>query len=169
MAKQTKRESTAIVARPMTHHETIRIERPHNFVPALYEEPRRELPSYAPKHEVMHTIDVPVNATQHIEMRTSAVDRSKGFLIGTVPLYGAFALGVLFMAVQFANVPLWSFSGLMIFWLSFVLAWLWGYRETLIRSAEGIAHYEAKRKWDVVAEEQRRRWEHYDRLTGNGE
>lgn len=38
MAKQVKRESTAIVARPMTHHEVIQINRPSNFVPALYEE-----------------------------------------------------------------------------------------------------------------------------------
>lgn len=38
MAKQAKRESTAIVARPMTHHETIRIERPHNFVEPWREE-----------------------------------------------------------------------------------------------------------------------------------
>jgi hypothetical protein len=33
MSKKTKvNESTAIVARPMTHHETIQIQRPHNFV-----------------------------------------------------------------------------------------------------------------------------------------
>lgn len=86
-----------------------------------------------------------------------------------LPLYLAFALGVLLLSVLFANVPFFSFWSLAIFWLSFVLAWLWGYRETLMKSAEGIAYMEAKRKWDVVAEEQRRRWEHYDRQIGDGE
>jgi hypothetical protein len=163
------RESTAIVARPMTHHEVIQIQRPNNYVPALHEEQRRELPAYAPRHEVTHNINLPLSATQHIEMRTSAVDRAKGFLIGTVPLYGAFAFGVTVAAVWLTGEPLLSFWAFMVFWLSFVLAWIWGYRETLVRSAEGIAHYEAKRKWDVVAEEQRRRWEHYDRQMGDGE
>ena len=145
------------------------IARPANFVPAIHEEPRRELPAYAPRHEIMHTIDLPLSATQHIEMKTSAVDRAKGYLIASTPLYAAFGVGAVLVGVLFFHVPFWSFWAFSIFWLSFVLAWLWGYRETLIRSAEGIAHYEAKRKWDVVSEEQRRRWEHYDRLTGDGE
>jgi hypothetical protein len=154
--------------KPMRYNKTIDV-RPANFVePARYEE-RRELPAYAPRHEVVHTIDAPLSATQHIELRTSAVDRAKGFLIASTPLYAAFALGVLLVSVLFFNVPFWSFWGLSVFWLSFVLAWLWGYRETLVRSAEGIAHYEAKRKWDVIEEEQRRRWEHYDRQIGDGE
>ena len=36
MSKKTKtNESTAIVARPLTHRETIQINRPHNYVEAL--------------------------------------------------------------------------------------------------------------------------------------
>lgn len=122
-----------------------------------------------PRYEVAHHIDAPLSATQHVEMRTSAVDRSKGFLLASVPLYAAFALGVVLVAVLFAGVPFWSFWAFATFWLSFVLAWVWGYRETLMRSAEGVAFYESQRKWDVIAEEQRRRWEHYEQLVRGDE
>lgn len=134
-----------------------------NYVPALPTSQKAAPIELAPRHEVQHIIDVPMNATQHIEMRTSAVDRSLGFLIASVPLYLAFALGVLLLSVLFAGVPFFSFWGLAIFWLSFVLAWLWGYRETLMKSAEGIAYQEAMRKWDVIEREQEKRWEYYDR------
>lgn len=120
--------------------------------------------SNAPMHTaVSHRLDVNPNATTHIEMQTSAVDRAKGFLIASVPLYGAFALGVVLLAILLTNVPFWSFWAFCIFWLSFVLAWVWGYRATLMKSAEGIAHLEANRKWDVIEEEQRQRWAHYER------
>jgi len=152
--------------RGMTYKKTTAIVKPSNFVEP-WREDQRELPAYAPRHEVSHTIDLPLSATQHIEMRTSATDRAKGYLIASTPLYAAFGIGAVLIGVLFFSVPFWSFWSFTIFWLSFVGAWLWGYRETLIRSAEGIAHYEARRKWDVIAEEQRRRWEHYDRLTGD--
>lgn len=158
MKRQRTNESTTALAR---QGEVM----PANFVvPA---EGRRELPSYAPKHEVTHVIDAPLSATQHIEMRTSAVDRAKGFLIAAVPLYAAFAVGILALSVAFAGVPFWSFWSFCIFWLSFVLAWLVGYWVTLEKSAEGIAHYEARMKWKILAEEQRRRWDHYDRMMGD--
>lgn len=119
-----------------------------------------------PVQDTRHTIDVPMQATQHIEMRTSAVDRSKGFLLANVPLFGAFALGVWLLSGLLTNAPLFSFLGLCILWSSFVLAWLASYFYTLHTSAEGTAHYEARQKWAVIREEQRRRWEHYDQISG---
>jgi hypothetical protein len=119
--------------------------------------------------DTRHTIDVPLAATQHIEMKTSAVDRSKGFLIANVPLFGAFALGVWLLSGLLTNAPLFSFLGLCILWGSFVLAWLASYAYTLHTSAEGTAHYEARAKWRIIAEEQRRRWAHYEALTKDGE
>jgi hypothetical protein len=99
-------------------------------------------------------------------MKTSAVDRSLGFLIASVPLYGGFALVVVLVTVFFAGVPMLSLPALVIFWLSFVAAWIVGYTYTLSVSAEGVSHYEATQKWAVIREEQKRRWEHYERLTG---
>lgn len=123
-------------------------------------------PIILPVQETAHTLNVPMQATQHIEMRTNAVDRSKGFLIANVPLFGALALGVWLLSGLLTTTPLFSFLGLCILWSSFVLAWLISYWYTLRVSAEGIAMYEAEAKWGVIREEQRRRWEHYDRLTG---
>lgn len=152
----------------MCHSEQNRDERTSNprFVPAIREQAPTPI---IPHQEVTHHIDAPLSATQHVEMRTSAVDRAKGFLIASTPLYLAFALGVLLLAVLFAGVPFWSFWAFSIFWLSFVAAWLWGYKETLAKSAEGISHYEARRKWDIIEEEQRRRWEYYEQQLDDNE
>ena len=122
-----------------------------------------------PVQDTRHTIDVPMQATQHIEMKTSAVDRSKGFLLANVPLFGAFAVGVWLLSGLLAHYPQFSFMGLIILWSSFVLAWLASYWYTLRVSAEGIAMYEARSKWGVIRDEQRRRWEHYDKVTGGDE
>lgn len=110
---------------------------------------------------VSHTLDVAPSATHYVEMKTSAVDRSKGFLIATVPLFGAFALGVLLVAVFFWSVPLFSLPALVVFWLSFVAAWLFAYLWMLLVSAEGIALFEAWSKWNVIKREQSERWDYY--------
>lgn len=142
-----------------------------NYVPALPVPARRQATDIEimPSYQVGHTIDAPLSAIQHVEMQTSAVDRSLGFLLASVPLYGAFALGVVLLAVLFTGTPFWSFWSFSIFWLSFVLAWTMGYRETLMKSAEGVSFYESKRKWDIIQSEHERRWEHYERLTGGDE
>jgi len=137
----------------------------NNFVPAEITAPVRRGPAQVlPVQDTSHTLNVPLAATQHIEMRTSAVDRSKGFLIANVPLFGAFALLMWLVSGVFALAPWFSLTALLIFWLSFVLAWLASYVYTLRVSAEGIAMYESKQKWNVIKEEQRRRWEHYNQL-----
>lgn len=131
------------------------------WVPAL---PPVELPTAPINAEVGHTINVKPNATTHIDMTTNAVDRAVGFLVASVPLYGAFAVGVLGASIALFDVPALSFAAFMIFWLSFVAAWLVGYIYTLAVSTEGIALFEARQKWKVIREEQRRRWSHYDRI-----
>jgi len=144
-----------------------------NYTPAAPTEitavAKRGPATVLPVQDTRHTIDVPLAATQHIEMKTSAVDRSKGFLIANVPLFGAFALGVWLLSGFLTTLPLFSFAGLVVMWSSFVLAWLASYAYTLHTSAEGTAHYEARQKWAVIREEQRRRWEHYNSLTGGNE
>lgn len=129
---------------------------------ALAKRPRMEV---LPPADTRHTIDVPLQSVTNIEMKTSAVDRSKGFLIANVPLFSAFAIGVWLLSGLISSSPLFSFLGLVILWSSFVLAWLASYAYTLHTSAEGTAHYEARQKWDVIKTEQKRRWAHYEKLT----
>jgi len=126
---------------------------------------RRPRMDVLPPAETTHRIDVPLQSVTNIEMKTSAVDRSKGFLIANVPLFGAFALGVWLLSGLVTNAPLFSFLGLCILWSSFVLAWLASYWYTLRVSAEGIAMFEAKSKWRIIEKEHDRRWQHYERLT----
>lgn len=110
---------------------------------------------------VQHALNVPLSAQHNIEMRTSAVDRSKGFLIATVPLFAGFALGAVLVSVFFFGTPFLSLTALVIFWLTFVATWLLAYLYTLAVSAEGIALFEAKRKWGVIEREQQERWDYY--------
>lgn len=139
-----------------------------NYVPAEVTAIARRGPAQVlPVQDTSHTLNVPLQSTQHIDMRTSAVDRSKGFLIANVPLFGAFALGVWLLSGLVTTTPLFSFLGLCVLWSSFVLAWLASYYYTLRVSAEGIAMYEARRKWDIIEREQDRRWDHYDQLRGD--
>lgn len=124
---------------------------------------RRQAPPMPVNSSVAHVIDAAPVATQHVEMRTSAVDRAKGFLIASVPLYAAFAAAVVGVCIIGWRVPVFSLATFIIFWLSFVAAWIVGYTYTLSVSAEGVALFEAKNKWDILREEQRRRWDHYER------
>ena len=112
-------------------------------------------------NQTSHTIDVAPNAQHYVEMRTSAKDRAQGFLIATVPLFAGLALGMVLISVFFFGVPFMSLTALVIFWLSFVAAWLIAYVYTLHTSAEGIALYEAKKKWSIIEREQMERWNYY--------
>jgi len=136
------------------------IVRPTPAAPVVRRMPPGEL------NAVSHTIDVAPSATHYVEMKTSAVDRSKGFLIATVPLFAGLALGMVLISVFFFDVPFLSLPALVIFWLSFVASWLISYVYTLAVSAEGIAMFEAKSKWDVIKREQRERWDYYKKLNG---
>lgn len=131
-----------------------------NYVPMRSE---RQAPPMPVNSSVAHVIDAAPVSTQHVEMRTSAVDRAKGFLIASVPLYAAFAAAVVGVCVIGWRVPVFSLATFVIFWLSFVAAWVVGYTYTLSVSAEGVSLWEAKAKWRILEREQEYRWRHYER------
>lgn len=131
-----------------------------NYVPATHE---RTMPTLPVNAAVTHVIDVVPTATQHVEMRTNAVDRAKGFLIASVPLYAGFGLVVVLVCVFYAGVPFLSLPTLLIFWLSFVAAWIIGYCYTLSVSAEGVSHMEARGRLQILEREQAYRWHYYER------
>lgn len=131
------------------------------FVPALPAKQGEILLPAQRRHE--QTLDVTPTATQHIEMKTSAKDRSLGFLIAGLPLYSAFSLAVVLACVSFWSIPFLSFGAFLIYWLTFVAAWGSGYVTTLLISAEGIAFFEAWQKWRILAREQQFMWQHYTR------
>ena len=134
-----------------------------NYVPAPI---CREAPALPIEAEIVHTIDAVPNATQHIEMKTSAVDRAQGFLIASVPMYMLFGTAVVALCVLGWNVPLYSLATLTIFTLAFLAAWVVGYAWTLHVSAEGVSLYEAKQKWAIIEREQSERWAAWHQQNG---
>lgn len=138
-----------------------------NFVAPVTQPMTKRQPAQAIPVDVNYEIAVPLQSTQAIVMKTSAVDRAQGFAISTRQLGMVIGFAVTVASIAFAKVPLFSFWSLTIYVLTYAAVWLWAYYYTLKMSAEGVAHYEARSKWGVIAEEQRRRWEHYDRMIGN--
>lgn len=106
------------------------------------------------------SLDIQPSAQQIIEVRTSGVDRAKGFQIAIVPLAAALGLLIVFVSLSFEN-EFFSLASLILFWITFCLCWLIGWIVTLLLSAEGVAFFEAHRKWNIVEREQEERWRHY--------
>lgn len=117
-------------------------------------------------NQTSHVIDVAPSAQHIVTMKTSARDRAEGFLIATVPLFAAFALAVVLISTFFFSVPFMSLTALVIYWLAFVAAWLIAYVYTLATSAEGIAMFEARKKWQIIEREQQERWNYYKQQNG---
>lgn len=140
------------------------MERKNNFVAPLPR--RREMPDLPTTADVTYTIDTTPHATQHVEMRTSAVDRAKGHLIAMVPLYAA--CGVVSVAVCYVgfSVPFWSVYSLTIFFVVFTAAWLVTWLRQLQISPEGVNYMEASRKWDIIEKEHDRRWNAWFQMNG---
>jgi len=136
-----------------------------NFVPVAM---HRELPPPPINAQVVHTIDAMPSATQHIELRTSSTDRALGFTIATAPLAALFAVVVMAICALGFGVPLVGLPMLVIVATVFATVWTIAYLYTLSISAEGVSLYEAQEKWGILREEQRRRWNQWERqIHGN--
>jgi len=146
------------------HKQGLRPQR-NNYITRGADPISKVTPTLPIQTEIVHTINAQPLATQHVEVKTSAVDRAKGFLLASIPLYLAFATAVVGVIVLGFRVPLASLATLTIFLLAFVAAWVVGYGYTLTVSAEGVNLYEAKNKWDVIRTEQTQRWAHWEKLV----
>ena len=148
------------------------VPRPKNFVTALPMQATavaKRMPPPAPSQEMNYTIDVPLQSTQQIVMKTTAVDRAQGFAIKTQQLGLIIGFAVTVASVAFVDVPVFSFWSLTIYVLTYAAVWLYAYYLDLKHSPEGIARNESDRKWGVIERHQDRMWDHYDRLTENNE
>ncbi len=104
-------------------------------------------------------VDITPSSTQHVEVKTSAVDRAQGFLIASVPRTFAFALTITILSIAVGGVTL--AASFVILFSVFSVVELISYAITLLLSAEGVSFYEARQKWQVVKREQMNRWNHY--------
>lgn len=111
-----------------------------------------------PAHDTR--MDVTHPATQHVEMRTSATDRAKGFQLIITPISLVVALLAVLVSLVFENEFL-SFASLLIFWLTFAVIYVVGWVITALATPEFVSWYGARRQWNVIEREQAERWEHY--------
>lgn len=127
------------------------------FTPALA---RRETAPAPPINaNISHIIDVTPSATQHVELRTSSVDRSLSFVIDISPLAAGFAVTVVGICVVGFGVPLLSLPALVITFTVFAVVYAIAYLYRLHISAEGVSMYEAQQRWGTIRDEQRFRWQ----------
>lgn len=131
-------------------------QRANNYVATI---PRQDGAPAPINAEVIHTIDAQPNATQHVELRTSAIDRAVGFMIATAPLCFGFAVAVVGIVVLGFGVPLVSVATLVIVFTVFAVVWTVAYLYTLSISAEGVSLFEAQEKWAIIRTEQQLRWQ----------
>lgn len=137
----------------------LRTQRQH-FVPVVA---RRESTPAPINAAITHTINAVPSATQHIELRTSSVDRALGFAIATAPLAALFAVVIMAICALGFGVPLVGLPMLVIVATVFAVVWTIAYLYTLSISAEGVSLYEAQEKWGILREEQRQRWAQWER------
>lgn len=132
------------------------------LVPATFERTKTQPVPLPVNDSIM--VNVTPTATSHIDMRTSAQDRAIGFLIASVPRTFAISLAVAIAGIVLAG---WSLAvSLVVLFGLFSIVELASYVFTLLVSAEGTAHYEARMKWAILRTEQRERWAHYKKITG---
>ncbi len=133
------------------------------FVPALRGEVLPPLKPTQADTSAVISFDVAPTATQHIEMRTSAVDRARGFVIETSLLAGVLGVGLVFLAWLFADMPFLSGYTVTLFVVTFAVTWVYAYSQHKKHTAEGVSLYEARRKFDVIELDVRKRWEMAER------
>lgn len=139
---------------------------PANYVPPTRNSAPVQVLPPASLSDVRHTLDVGNVSTMHTELRTSAVDRAKGFLLASVPLFATVALLAVLVAWIAFDTPLLSVATLLVFWITFAATWAGTWIYTLKYSSEGIAYFEAQSRWDVIRREQSNRWRYYEKLSG---
>lgn len=130
----------------------------NNFVAPVPQ--RQQLPAQS-AHTM--TLDVTPSSTAVIDVRTSHVDRAKGYLLSTVPLCFALALIIVGVRACVSIAPVWSLATLVWLWTSFGLFWLISYvLGYVIQSPEFVMLFEARGKLRLLEREQVERWKYYN-------
>lgn len=128
--------------------------------------PRQQLPAQS-SHTM--TLGVTSSSTAVIDVRTSHVDRAKGYLLSTVPLCFFGSLCVVILRTAWYSAPFLSVLTLAWFFVVFVLAWLASYIVGyVIQSPEFVMLFEARGKLRLLEREQVERWKYYNQEANRG-
>ncbi len=164
----------------------IRRQRETFVAPATRQEVLAPAPTPVTRMEADFSLDLPTNSTQQVVMRTSGVDRAKGFAIITREVGIMISLGwtlgtwaLLYFADMAWPIISWWTPLLFVITLSALYCVMY-FRHTAY-SAEGVALYEARTKGKVIdkvisaqvqeyklnsAQDRQHRQDHHDRRMG---
>lgn len=110
-------------------------------------------------------MDVIHPATQHVELRTSAVDRAQGFQIMITPVSFVLAILAVIVSLAFDN-ELFTFATIVIFWTTFAVLYALGWLLTALMTPEAISFFSAWRQWNTIDRQQKETWDHYKWQAG---
>lgn len=136
----------------------------NTFVPPAPPAPQVHLPPATTNYSTV--LDVPAHAVQVVHVQTTERDRSIGYLLRSLPLYAAFGVGMVVVAVALFSYPVLSWTTFLTFWLSFVGAWLYGEKKAADTSPYAANLLEIRRKWDNIDMNDQRRWDVWEKVTG---
>ena len=134
-------------------------EPPSNYVAGPRSTQIQQLRPHETHMDVIHP------ATQHVELRTSAVDRAQGFQIMITPVSVVLAVLAVLVSLAFDN-ELLSFASILIFWGTFAVLYALVWLLTALMTPEAISFFSANRQWNVIDREQKETWDHYKWQAG---
>lgn len=107
----------------------------------------------------------PQGATQHVEVRTSMIDRAVGHLIMNVPMLGFVAILSPVLWRLTGSAPITASFAITLWFVTFALLWAGSWALSLVMSAEGIGLISELLKWKLLFREQSHRWQYYERIN----
>lgn len=160
--KQQEVEDGNWVSIEQQERDGLRRPRPQGQGQFVEPEPKQEIIKL-PKHLEQNTyIDVAPSVRSTVDVRTSHVDRAKGFNIAITPL--ALVVGFLAVVVLVAgyDYPLFSLATLGYFWTTFAVCWVIGYvLSNIIMTPEFAGLLDVVMKWVYLFKERDDTWRHY--------
>jgi len=140
------------------------MERKSNYVNAIEVTPTRVCSEMQAPSNPFHEIGTG-SVTQHVEMKTSAEDRARGFVMVTRGLGLAFAVGAAVVTAALGIVPVLSLAMLGILAGVYAAVWLAAYWMTLRQSAEGTSRFREEQYWKMLREDRKAFWREHRRRT----
>lgn len=129
----------------------IRQQRPANWVPAEPEPVRTVTGEIVPMPDggMMPMMGGPMVPAQQVLLRTTYVDRARGFSIRTAQLSTVVGVVVLMAGAVLTSVALSLVLGTAV--VTFGVVWVVAFWLDTAHSPDGVARYNSKRMWDEVA------------------
>ena len=115
-----------------------------------------------PRLEIVHSELPPAPIVEPFP-HSSYLDRSRGFVLATMPLAAATGFVVLLIAIVAFGVPVVSVLALLVALAGFTVAWLIAYVAHTLISSEGSLLIHVLSMWAYLKREQKERHKRYGR------